>query len=351
MDVGWTSAAAAVASDGGAPPAPAVLASPATATIFHDPRWLDAVEHATGNRAHRLVARDKGRGAPAFLPLTHMRSRLFGDALVSTGFAVGGGIVADEQDAVVDLADQAVALARTLGVGTIELRGGPVPPGWHAVTGVHAGFARPLAASRDAELAAIPRKHRAEVRKGLAAPLSVSVGRDAAHRDAHWRVYATSVRNLGTPVFPRRLFDAMLDAFEDADIMVVRGPDAQPVSAVLSLYRDGAVMPYWGGGTIAARALRANERLYFELMDHARRAGATRFDFGRSKVGSGPYAYKRNWGFAPEPLTYARWTADGGQGRDIDPTSPRRRMLVRAWSRLPLWVANRAGPLIARGLG
>ena len=39
---------------------------------------------------------------------------------------------------------------------------------------------------------------------------------------AHYAVYAESVRNLGTPVFPRSLFDAVLDLFGDAaDILTV----------------------------------------------------------------------------------------------------------------------------------
>src|SRR5690606_25450218 len=123
----------------------------------------------------------------------------------------------------------------------------------------------------------IPRKQRAEVRKGLAGDLQIDVGRDASDRAAHYAVYAESVRNLGTPVFPRSLFGAVLDAFGDeADILTVRH-EGRPVASVLSLYHRGAVMPYWGGGTRGARRLRANERMYFELMLHARRRGCRHF--------------------------------------------------------------------------
>jgi len=149
----------------------------------------------------------------------------------------------------------------------------------------------------------------------------------------------------------RREIARVLDRLgENADILTVWRGEA-PVASVLSLYHRSAVMPYWGGGTRAARALRANDRIYFELMAHARRRGCTRFDFGRSKTGSGPYHFKRNWGFVPEPLTYANWTAPGRQPRDADPTSAKHRALIAAWQMLPLAVANRLGPLIARGLG
>ncbi|MCB1940360.1 MAG: GNAT family N-acetyltransferase, partial [Rhodocyclaceae bacterium] len=163
-------------------------------------------------------------------------------------------------------------------------------------------------------------------------------------------VYSASVHNLGTPVFPRSLFDAMLDQFgEDADILTVRH-QGEPVASVLSFYHGGAVLPYWGGGTFAARALRANERMYYELMLHARRKGCDTFDFGRSKTGSGPYSYKKNWGFEPQPLAYARWTAPGEKPRNIDPTSDAYSAKIELWKKLPLAIANKVGPFIAKGL-
>jgi FemAB-related protein (PEP-CTERM system-associated) len=159
------------------------------------------------------------------------------------------------------------------------------------------------------------------------------------------------VRNLGTPVFPRALFADVLDAFgDDADVLTVR-KDGMPLASVLSVYHCQTVMPYWGGGTAAARTWRANDMMYFALMRHARERGCTAFDFGRSKTGTGPAAFKRNWGFEGVPLAYASRTAEGQAKRSINPLDPKYSLQVRLWQRLPLAVANRIGPLIARGLG
>ncbi|MFM6853897.1 MAG: GNAT family N-acetyltransferase, partial [Sphingopyxis sp.] len=227
--------------------------------------------------------------------------------------------------------------------------------GWTVDDGTYLGFSRPIAGDVDAELASIPRKHRAEVRKALAnrdsGLLTIATGRSAADQAAHFAAYSTSVRNLGTPVFPRRLFTHMIDHFgEAADILTISSA-GQGVASVLSLYWNGAVMPYWGGGTQAARGLRGNELMYFGLMDHARGRGMRLFDFGRSKTGTGPAAYKKNWGFDARPLAYARWSADGAPVRDTNPTSAKYRLMVDGWQRLPLWLANFAGPFIARQLG
>jgi hypothetical protein len=128
--------------------------------------------------------------------------------------------------------------------------------------------------------------------------------------------------------------------------------EGRALASVLSLYFKGTVMPYWGGGVFDARSWRANDMMYFALMNHARAGkGCTRFDFGRSKVGTGPAAFKKNWGFEGVPLSYAKRTLDGSPPRNINPLSPKYRMQVALWQKLPMPIANLIGPWLAKGLG
>lgn len=328
-----------------------VMAHP-EGTPFHRPAWLLGVERGTGNRAHMLSAMAPSGQIVGLLPLHHVKSALFGQALVSSGFAVDGGILASDPAAVSALAAACEGMARDGGIASVEIRGGPVPgEGWALHEGSHLGFARPLASNDEAELLAVPKRHRAELRKALANPaLRVEGGRCVRHLETHYRVYSESVRNLGTPVFPARLFREVLAAFgEDADILVAYEGD-RPVSAVLTLYHRGRVMPFWGGGIADARRLRSNELLYYRLMAHGRALGMNVFDFGRSKTGSGQAAWKKSFGFDPVPLSYHSWSATGEQ-RDINPNSPQYQRRIELWKKLPLPVANWVGPFIARGLG
>ena len=331
--------------------ADAYLAAHGEATPFHRPAWIKAVSRATANRPYMLAARGLDGRLAGLLPLNHVRSRLFGNALVSAAFAVDGGIVANDDAAAAVLAEAAWELALTLDVEVLELRGGPGAPGWHAQDESHIGFVRDLAADADAELARIPRKHRAEVRKALANDdLSVETGMNDALLAEHYAIYAASVRNLGTPVFPAALMRETAKAFGDeAEILVVRDK-GRPVAAVFSLYHRGTVLPYWGGGIRDARGLRANELMYFRLMDHARQRGCSRFDFGRSRTGSGQAKWKTSWGFEPQPLRYWKRTK-GDVVRDINPESGRYAQQVALWKKLPLPVANLIGPWLSRGLG
>lgn len=363
----------------------AFVAARDDATAFHSLPWCRAITRATGHEFLPLAARDASGAMVGYLPLHHIRSPLFGDALVSTGFAVEGGILADSDAVATALADAAIALAERRKIGSIELRGGRLPAGWVIDETTNEAYAKALAPNRDEQLAStpkrhraeirksldrsfeflstedsamrqkilldIPRKQRAEVRKGLELTLAAAIGSGRVPRRIHYLVYSQSVRNLGTPVFPARLFDEVLDAFgDDADTLTIF-KHKRPISSVLTLYWRGTAMPYWGGGISDARALRANERLYFELMDHARKRGMTHFDFGRSKTGSGPAAWKKNWGFEARPLRYARWSAPGRPMRDASAQSPRYAQMIAMWKRLPLWLANTLGPLISRQLG
>ncbi len=318
-------------------------------TPFHRPAWLRAVEKGTGQCGLGLAAQKRGV-LTGWLPLTEVRSPLFPAALVSSGFAVGGGPLAESADTARRLCEAATELAQRRACATVELRSGHAATGWTSHDGKHANFAAPLAIDDAAQLLSIPRKQRAEVRKSLERPFVVTIGSGAAEQDAHYACYGESVRNLGTPVFPRELFSAVLEAFgRDADILTL-DLEGAAVASVLTIYHRGVAMPYWGGGTFAARGTRANERMYFELMRHARARGCHSFDFGRSKIGSGAYAYKKNWGFEPAPLTYAVWHSPGSEARDIDPTSDAYSAKIALWKRLPVALANRLGPPIARGL-
>ena len=190
----------------------------------------------TGQRAHYLVAERDG-AVRGVLPLTEIRSRLFGNALVSAGFATGGGALAEDERTAATLADaawDAGAVARLPDRRAARRRRPRGLAGERRhLCQFHPRAARP---TRRPCSRIIPRRQRAEVRRALAFELETTAGTDRRHRDAHYRVYAESVRNLGTPVFPRALFEAALDEFGDEADIVVVWKDGRPLAALLNFY-------------------------------------------------------------------------------------------------------------------
>ena len=318
------------------------------ATFFHRAGWQRVLERGLGHDAPFLYA-ERGGAIDGILPLGHVDSWLFGRALVSTPFCAYGGVVADSHEARAALAAEACRLAIACRVDHLEMRERrAVRPDWPARRDRYVTFRHALDPDPDANYRRIRRKQRAMIRKGIDAGLAADVGADLGR---FYRVFAESVRNLGTPVFPRRYFRELKATFgDDCEVLCVHR-DGVDVAGVISFYFRDEVLPYHGGGTAAARGLYANDFMYWDLMRRAAAAGVRVFDYGRSKVGTGSYDFKRHWDFTPEPLHYEYYLVGAREIPDVSPLNPKYRAFISAWRRLPLPVANTIGPLLARSLG
>jgi FemAB-related protein (PEP-CTERM system-associated) len=320
----------------------------AAGTFFHRAGWRTIFRDVFRLDPHFLLAERDGQIA-GVLPLVHQKSLLFGNALIAAPFCVEGGTLADDEEARTALDNAAIALMKEKGASSLEFRSRKAArSGWAVRKDLYATFSRPLSENDDENLKAIPRKQRAVVRKTLQGPLTSEIDRDAARL---FRVYSESVRNLGTPVFSRRYFDALLRTFgEDCDVVTILDA-GEPVSAVMNFYFRDTVLPYYGGGTQGARKNGANDFLYWETMRRAAARGYRRFDFGRSKAGTGAFAFKKNWGFEPEWLEYEFYLKPGAAMPEKNPNNPKFAPLIEIWKRLPLPVANFIGPFLVRSLG
>lgn len=316
-------------------------------TFFHLHDWQTVLVLAFGHRTHYLLAESGGRIC-GVLPLAEVRSRLFGHTLVSTPFCVYGGIVADTEAAAAALRDEACALARKLNVDHLEMRNRRrLHPDW-PVKELYVTFRKSISEDAEANMLAIPRKQRAMVRKGIQKELKSEIDSNA-HRV--YDLYSESLRNLGTPVFSRRYMEILKEVFgADCELLTVLHA-GQPVAGVLSfLFRD-EVLPYYGGGTAAARSVAGNDFMYWEVMERARLQGRRLFDYGRSKRGSGSFDFKKNWGFEAEPLYYEYYLVKARELPNLSPTNPKYDLVIKLWQRMPLWLSRRLGPLLAGSLG
>jgi FemAB-related protein (PEP-CTERM system-associated) len=318
------------------------------ATVFHRTAWGQAVSRTFGHPLHYLFAHEGGR-VVGVLPLGEIKSMLFGHAVTSVPFAVYGGVVADDAATASRLEDAAAELAQRRGAQHLELRHlERRHPDW-PLQDLYVTFRKAILPEEEANMLAIPRKQRAMVRKGIKNGL---VARFDDGVDRFFALYADNVHRHGTPALPKRWFEELRRAYgADCEVLTVAAPDGRALSSVLGFRFRGEVLPYYAGDDEVARDLAANDFKYWELMRAACARGDTLFDYGRSKLGTGPYHFKKNWGFEPQPLAYEFRLFKRDSVPQHNPNNSKYRLMIETWRKLPLAVANWLGPKVVRSLG
>ena len=319
----------------------------AQATFFHKAGWQSVIEQSYGHRMHYLYA-EQGGEIVGVLPLGHVKSYLFGNALISCPFCVYGGVATENDQARDLLYNAAMDMAKELNVDHLELRNRDKRHKELPGKDLYVTFRKKIDSDPEVNMNAIPRKQRAMVRKGIQAGLVSNVHEDV---NQFFDIYAVSVRNHGTPVFPKRFFSLLKREFgKDCEISVVTQGDSA-IAAVMTFYFRDEVLPYYGGGTPAARQVKAFDFMYWDVMRRAGENGLSVFDYGRSKVGTGSYSFKKNWGFTPEPLHYEYYLVNSKTVPDINPLNPKYRFFINVWQKLPVPLTKIVGPMIAKNLG
>jgi FemAB-related protein (PEP-CTERM system-associated) len=320
----------------------------AEATFFHRIGWKRVLQECFGHRTHYLLA-ERGSNIVGVLPLAEVKSLFFGHSLVSLPFCAYGGVAATDPGAITALHRSARELGKRLGVAHLELRDRTRrEPEWPQ-QGLYVTFRKELLPDVEANLAAIPRKQRAVVRKGINNGLTSHIDSSV---DRFFRLYADNMHRHGTPPLSRRYFETLQNTFgHDVEVLTITDPGGKAVSSVLSFYFRDEVLPYYAGDDVVARDLGANDFKYWELMRRACERGIRTFDYGRSKQGTGPFDFKKNWGFEPAPLVYEYCLYRRDRIPENNPLNPKYRALIALWRRLPIPVANFLGPHLVKSLG
>jgi FemAB-related protein (PEP-CTERM system-associated) len=320
--------------------------SAASGTFFHLSGWQEIIEEFLGHKTYYFFA-ERGEEIIGILPLARVKSRLFGDALISLPFLVYGGPLFEDSCASEALLASASSLASDLNVDYLELRNRSPLTDWPSKTS-YVTFRKRISSNPEENFLAIPRKQRAVVRKAIKAELA------AEHDDDVEELYAIlseCKRNLGTPFFSRDYLKAIHGTFGSACEILTVKHKRDVLSSVMSFRFRNEILPYYGGGGLSARRSGANDFMYWKVMESASQTGAEIFDFGRSLSGTGSYKFKKYWGFEPEPLSYEYLLVGSDSMPQLDPTNQRFKHLINIWSKLPLWAARMIGPPIARRLG
>jgi FemAB-related protein (PEP-CTERM system-associated) len=311
--------------------------------------WITILHESLAHEPYCIEARREGQTA-GLLPLCYVHTRLFGRFLVGMPYLNVGGVLAQDDDVAEALINEAIRLADRLDVRYLELR--------HERRWPHAAFNHEstqkvhmrldLPGEVDELWGRFKPKVRNQIRKAEQNELTVAWGRDEL-LDEFYAVFATNMRDLGTPVFSRRLFAAILDHLSEAAELCVVRHGRQACAAALLIHGDGVSEVPSASSLRSMNHLNANMLLYWQLLSRAIDRGQGVFDFGRSSADSNTYRFKAQWGAQPHPAVWQYYVRQGSAD-DMRPDNPKQQRRIRIWQRLPVWFTRLAGPRIIRGI-
>jgi serine/alanine adding enzyme len=318
-------------------------------TVYHLSVWREILADAFGKAWYLVAAMQNGK-IRAGLPLVHMKSRLFGNFLVSMPYFNYGGILTEEDALAEGVLQHAVALGRALGINHVELRHienhYPKLPARHDKVSMWLS----LPATAEELMQSFKAKLRSQIRKGGKNNLAVQVGRTDL-LDDFFTVFTKNMRNLGTPAYGQRFFSLILETFpKSARIIVVRGQQGIPVAAGFLLgYRDRLEIP-WASSLPEFNHLQSNMWLYWNCLKYACDHGYRVFDFGRSTLGGSTYRFKEQWCAKPVPHFWHYYLEGSQTLPRLNPDNPKFRLAIALWRRLPLSLTRLLGPAIIKHL-
>lgn len=327
----------------------AYVSSVPHASNYHRWGWRTAIENSFGHEAYYLTATDND-AIKGVLPLVLLKSRLFGFLLASMPFFSYGGVLADNPEARNALLAATETMAKQLGVSHVELRQGEAQQlnEWHeSCPKVTMGLTLP--AKVEDYWVTLSSGMRNKIRKAQKNQFRIEFS-GVESVGVFYEIFSTNMRNLGTPVYPRRWFRNLCEQFPEEVRVLVLKDGNQPVAAgIVTSFRDGLELP-WSATLPESRKKYSAVLMYWALLEWAITHGYRHVDFGRCTKGSGVYQFKQHWNSEERPLHWYYWLAPGVSVPELRPDNPRYRLATSIWMRLPITVANLLGPRIARSI-
>ncbi len=315
---------------------------------YHRSIFRKIITDSFGKEDHSLMAFDQDDNVMGVLPLLRLKSRLFGDFLVSMPYLNYGGVLSSNQLAEAALLEKAFDVCSTLGVQHMELRE-LVQRTTMACRSDKVSMILELPSSYEELMAKLGSKLRAQVKRAEREKVSTRIGA-AEILDDFYKVFSVNMRDLGTPVYSKSIFRSILESPETGASVLVVYLGSRPVAcAFLIGYRDVLEIP-WASTLREVNALSINMYLYSRVLDYAIKNSYRFFDFGRSTKDSGTYHFKKQWGAVPLQNHWNYWLANTSELPQLNPSNPRYKLMIKTWQKMPTIITNLLGPAIVKHL-
>ena len=324
------------------------VAAQKNAPVYCAAPWRNAIQSVFGHRTRVWVAESSSGEIIGGVPLTFFRSRLFGRFAVSVPYFNYGGVLTPYLNVAQDLLAELQQVCERENLDHIEIRT-LQPALWPNSANEKVSMVLPLPENQQQLERQLGSKVRAQCKKaGRYQPVIRFGALDLL--DDFYHVFATNMRDLGTPVYTKKWFSTLLaQADITATIAVVYLAD-KPVSAGFLVGHNKVLEIPWASTIKSANAMDTNMWMYRQLLDYAVENGYRFFDFGRSSRDAGTYRFKKQWGAQPHEHHWYYLLPPGGRMPALNPSNPKYKLIIGAWKRLPVWLTKVIGPPLVKNI-
>ena len=319
------------------------------ANQYHLIGWKEVIEDIFGNKTFYLLSEDQNGKVNGILPLSRLKSLLFGNFIVSLPYFNYGGICTEGNGIKNQLLEESIKIAKTEGASFIELRETSSSEGRLPEKVAKVSMRLSLPGTPDDLWGGFPSKLKSQIKRPLKEGIITRIGREE-ELDSFYQVFSMNMKCLGTPVYPKRFFKKILDIFPDSTWICSAYKGKNPIAAGFLVGFKNILEIPWASSLRNFNRFSPNMLLYWETLKFAIKKSFLEFDFGRSTQGEGTYKFKEQWGGKPVPLYWHYWLKNGEKIPDLNPKNPKFQMAISIWRRLPLFITQWIGPYIVKKL-
>jgi len=318
----------------------------AQGNLYHSSKFLKNLEDSFGYQGVFIWAEEDGE-IVGVLPLMSVPSLMSkSPRLIGLPASTCSGAIGKSAEAVQSMLDLGSKLTRDLNAKYLELRQ-QIQAGSTLITkDSYVTFIYNLENGSGELWDALNRKTRGSIRKAEKSGLEIEV--DSGDLSTFYNLYIRRLRDLGSPPYPLSFFRKLMKEFGDSvKISLVKKGDRIIASCFSIIYKD-TIHAMLAGADRRHLSLNPYSLMYWKIIESAASQGVKYFDFGRSRLGTGSYDFKKNWGFPSTQLYYQYYLGSAQKHPQLESGSILTRTFQITWRLLPLPVVAWLGPKIRK---
>ncbi len=172
--------------------------------------------------------------------------------------------------------------------------------------------------------------------------------------DQFYKLYLQNMRRFGTPPYSKHYFHNFFNKIEEKGFGRIYGcfKDNKLISALLGFTYNRTVHITTAISNTKFAKYRPSDLMHWKFINWALENNYKSFDFGLVREESGQFEYKRKWGAELKELpSYYLLLSKKEVPTILDPTNKKYKLAIKVWQHLPIKLTEWIGMRIRRELG